>query len=148
VTAPYIDPKLEKYRPLIDSLMAVTGARPDSILRRFPDRLNENETGRFEPNASRILVSPRSRDERRTLMHEMGHAYTYADQPTFYNWFEGPNPTERRDPDVPDLERFADTFADAFDALSQRAPPKKGATSLAELLSTRPPFASSTVQKP
>jgi hypothetical protein len=138
--AQYVDPRLAQYGPLIDSLARITGGRPDTILLRLtPIYGPANTVGYYEPARHYMSVSPESRNRRRTLLHEFGHLFQ-ADV-ILFSWVD----LEVGDgamPSASDLERFADDFADAFDALSRGTLPRtRGALFIASTLIHRSPFA-------
>lgn len=142
VTAPtFVDPQLAEFRPLIDSLSAVVGAAPDTILLRpTPMYGPPNTTGWYGPQRNQLRVSPDSRDRRRTLIHEYGHVLQSVDGITLFAWVDAENKGQM--PNGKDLERFADAFADAFHALSRSDTThlKPDARFLARILAQRPPF--------
>jgi hypothetical protein len=157
-TVPYVDPRLLRHQGLLDSLLAASGAplhAPDSILyRQTPLNGPPNTTGFYDPKSRRLMVSPDSRDQRRTLSHEFGHVLMQADPDVYERFFrEGRrqepvylrHPNGEIRPTDEQAERFADAFRDAFDALSRgdttRLRPDVQA--LARVLGQRPPFAKS-----
>lgn len=138
VAAQHIDPPLLPLQPLIDSLVAVTGGAPDTILFR-PTPLDgpENSTGWYEPKRRHMRVSPQSVNRRRTLIHEFGHLLQHDNQPLLFAWADH-TICDGAMPRRGDMEQFANDFADAFDALSrQKLPRQPGARFLAAAIAAR-----------
>lgn len=115
-------------RPLVDSLAAVLGRRPQISVRH---RLGEH--GRFIAPNQIILRNP---DNRRDLLHEAGHMLSDINPELFYDSLG------LRDDRRTDVEAFADAFADAFDVLSRRDTMRlqPHVAILARVLAQRQPF--------
>lgn len=137
-----LDHELHSSIPVIDSLMAATGGSPETILfRRTPLTGPPNTTGFYDPTTRQMCVAPNSPNRRRTLLHEFGHLLQHDNQPLLFAWVDQEVGVGRM-PAREDMERFADDFRDAFDALSHHLLPRKpGARFIAKMLVDQPPFA-------
>lgn len=115
MTVPYIDPRLSTLRGFVDSLQRWSGYDADSVLQRQP--ANQRATGVFHPKERRILISPNSRDPRRTASHEYGHGLMFRDPSLFYRFLDTilKVPVGERITDE-HSEAFADAFANALEA--------------------------------
>lgn len=137
---PYVDPRLERHRALLDSLGVAVEHPPDSVVRRA---LIGGKSGWYDDPSRTVTVSPASGNPRRTLLHEYGHLLAFNDPDRYYEFSDS-----QRKRGVEGMEDFADTFAEAFDALSRRdlkAAQRGRRAPLARLLAGREPFASDTL---
>lgn len=156
---PYVDPKLARHRPTLDSLFAATGGAPDSVVSRslrLYDRHGVTTEGFYNPETRTVTISPVARDPRAVAAHEVGHVLMHQDPELFYRFVdevlrETPriDTRGRRIPRVApeQAEAFADALRDAFDALSRRdtvAAQRPRLRMLSEYLNQRPPFAEET----
>lgn len=115
----YIDPRFPaKLRPLADSLMAFLKVAPDSLIYERPSQAKARQglsvLADYNSGTRAMRLSPSAPNPRRQLTHEFGHVLNFDNSPLFYDWFD---PTSQgKNPTVDDLERFADTFADVYEA--------------------------------
>lgn len=121
---PYLDPSLEVYRALVDSLAAIAPLEIDSVVKRPLMGLDfARPLGRYYPQSRTIVVSPYSSDPRRTLIHEAGHAMMFSNPDLFYEWFSSTDRGRKgKEPSKRDMERFADDVVKAFNFRSSRTP--------------------------
>lgn len=152
--APYVDPRLAQYRPLLDSLSAISGA-PDSVVQRrlnLFDAPGRSTEGYFDPKSATVTLAPNAQDPRRVLQHEYGHIFMQREPDLFYQYLQDVLKQQPQGQYLPDgsarissaqAEPFADTFADAYGALARgdTLKMKPGVSYLVNLLRGRAPFA-------
>lgn len=127
-----VDGDMQRFRPLLDSLIAITGITPQNVRMR-PMLYND---GQYDPRSQTITVRSHAPDPRFALTHEYGHMYHRANPSLFMEWFESV-PNRRVSSDI--REQFADAFAQAYLSISaRRVPGDPGVRLLYDrLLSTR-----------
>jgi hypothetical protein len=108
----FVDKKLRQHSGLLDSLLTIIGAEPDSIVHRklLQDSPKGLITGRYDRPSNTVTVSPDSEDPRRTIMHELGHMFAFEKPRVALEFADS---TSR---DLREQEPFADAFADLFQA--------------------------------
>ena len=108
-----------QYRGLVDSLSLAVSARPESLLYQRPDQeqavAGMSVLGDFNPETKAMRLSPSASRPRWRLAHEFGHLLQFTNQSIFFDWLDL---TGHATADRADLERFADDFADTFEALA------------------------------